>query len=253
MNPRIPVNIIRRAGVVIAGLGAAALMLAACSSGGGSAAIGVAGGATNGLQNQTPDQVVRDAVAALRAAKSVQLVVIPPVGPGGPFKLADVQIQGDVAIATFVKKGRAMFEVAIAGKRAYIQFSREMLRRIGAPGFVKGLMAGHWVRMRRNQVPPRIFKQSSMASVAARLAHHGPLQAAVRQATLNGRKVVVVTDRRNGAKLYVANTGRAFPLLVIWPDGRHRIELTRYGASFPVPTPANTLPGRTSYTAPSLV
>jgi hypothetical protein len=252
-------NITRRAGALIAVLGAVALILAACSPGGGgpggsggSAAIGAAGGAANGLQNQTPDQVVRDAVAALRAAKSVQLVVIPPVGSGGPFKLADVQVQGDVAIATFVKKGRAMFEVAVVGKRAYIQFSREMLRRISAPGFVKGLMAGHWVRVRGNEVPPGIFKQSPVASVAARLAHHGPLQAAVRQATLNGRKVVVVTDRKNGAKLYVANTGRAYPLLVTWPDG-HRIELTRYGTTFPVPTPANTLPGRTSYTGPSLI
>jgi len=260
MRARFSVNhAIRRAGAVITAAIVAPVVAVAASGCGSRAAVSpaataasaTAGGGTNGLQNQTPDQVVRNAVAALRAARSFQIVMTPPPGAGGPFEVADLQVEGGAGIATLVKNGRALFKVAVVGKKAYIQFSREMLQQLRLPGLFKQLAAGRWVRMHADQAPPEILGDP-VAFLAARLTHHGPLEPAVRQATLHGQKVVVVTDGRNGAKLYVANTGRAYPLLVTWPNG-HRIELTRYGASFDIPTPANTLPDGTTYTGPSLI
>lgn len=246
-----PVNVLRRAGVIAAAAAVIPVVALAASGCGSPAAIrtGAAAGGTNRLQSQTPDQVMRYAVAALRSAKSVQVVWTPPRHTRGPFKLAAMQVQGDAVIEIFADQGRALFEAFVGN--AYIQFSREALGHESMPDLFRHLMAGRWVRMRRVPGQPGNSGKSMLAAAAAWLAHHGPLAPTVRPAMLNGRKVVIITDRENGAKLYVADTGRAYPLLLTWPNG-HRIEWTGYGAHFGIPTPANTVPGGPGYTGPPL-
>jgi hypothetical protein len=249
-----PVNVIRRAGVIAAAaavVAVVALTASGCGSPTATRTAGAGGGTTNGLQNQTPDQVMNDAIAALRSATSVQLARTPPRSLGGPFKLAAVQVQGDAVINIFAGQGRALFETAFVGKNAYIRLSREALKHASVPSLFKHLAAGRWVRMRRVPALPGNPGKTALASWAAWLAHHGPLAPAVRPAMLNGRKVVVITGPKNGAKLYVANTGRPYPLLATFLDG-HRLEWTDYGAHFDIPTPANTAPGGPGYTGPPL-
>lgn len=253
MRAMVTVNVIRRAGMIAAAAAVAPVVALAASGCGSPAATrtgAAAAGTTNGLQNQTPDQVLSDAIAALRSANSVQIVWTPPPARG-PFKIAAVQVQGDALIDIFAEHGQALFETGFVGKHAYIRLSREALKHGSMPDLFKHLVAGRWLRMRRVPAPPGNSGKSVLDSGAAFLGRHGPLAPAVRQAMLNGRKVVVITDRQNGAKLYVANTGRAYPLLATLPHG-HRVEWTDYGAHFGIPTPANTLPGGPGYTGPPL-
>jgi hypothetical protein len=85
----------------------------------------------------------------------------------------------------------------------------------------------------------------SLASLAAVMTRAGPLDPGVRQATLNGRKVVVITDHRHGVKLYIANTGPAYPLRAELLGPRpQRIDFTSYGANFHITAPANAISAR---------
>ena len=69
--------------------------------------------------------------------------------------------------------------------------------------------------------------------------------AVIRQAALNGRKVVVITDQRHGVKLYIANTGAAYPLRadLLGPHPQ-RIDFTSYGANFHITAPPNAISAR---------
>ena len=59
------------------------------------------------------------------------------------------------------------------------------------------------------------------------------------QATLDGKQVVVVSQQ-DGSKLYVANTGAAYPLRAAF-KGRAggRIDFTQYGADLRISAPEN--------------
>lgn len=246
MNTVISMNIIRRAGVFIAAaVVVPAVALAATGCGGHTAAAGAAAavsGTTNGLQTKTPAQVVHDAAAALLAAKSAQIVLTAPRGKGGPARV-DLRIQGGSRTVTVVDNGIAKVEFTIIGQYAYVKIGPAVLKMLGAKSGLPlaNSLFGRWLRIPAKQLNLGGPFGSSRASLAAVLTHHGPLEPAVRQATLNGRKVVVVTDQRNGAKLYVANTGPAYPLLIANPDGR-RIEWTDYGANFHITAPRNAIP-----------
>jgi hypothetical protein len=232
MNTMISMNIIRRAGVFIAA--AAVVPFAALAASGCGGATTTAGGATSGLENKTPTQILHDAAAALGAAKSVQIVFTPPRGKRRPSQV-DLRIQGDSRTLTLVQNGIGKAEFTIIGQHAYVKITPAMFKILPPPPSLKRIV-GRWLRIPAKRLTLRGF---SLASLQAVLTHHGPLEP-LRRTTFYGRKVVVVTDQRNGAKLYVANTGPAYPLLVVYPDGR-RIELSDYGANFHITAPSNAI------------
>lgn len=151
----------------------------------------------------------------------------------------DLQIQGHSRTLTFVDSGIAKAKFTIIGQYTYVKINPAVLKMLGGLPLANSLF-GRWLRIPVKQLNPDGLAGLSPASL---LAHHGPLERTVRQATLNGRKVVVVTDQRNGAKLYIANTGPAYPLLITGSDGR-RIDFTDYGANFNITAPTNAIPAR---------
>ena len=234
MDTMISMNTIRRAGVLItAAVVFPFAALAASGCGGGTTATG---GVANGLETKTPAQVVHDAAAALAAAKSVQIVLT-----RGPSQV-DLRAQSGSRTLTFTDRGVAKFEVMFIGKNVYAKFldqaALNML--LGALPPLKHLF-GQWVRVSPKRLNLGGLEGFSPASLAGGLAHHGPLEPAFRQATLSGRKVVVVTSQRNGAKLYVASTGPAYPILITGFHGQ-RIGFSDYGANFHITAPSNAIP-----------
>jgi hypothetical protein len=144
---------------------------------------------TNGLEKKSPADVLHAAAAALRAAKSVHVA---GADLDGHF---DFRTQGSSAIGT------------ITITRADLQIRIRVIGRDGYERIDRGHNAGRWLKY-----PSQQFKQFTLAQYASTLfSGYDPLEPKVQQATLNGRKVVVVSWR-NGSKLLVANTGPAYPL-----------------------------------------
>ncbi len=235
MNTMISMHIIGRAWVVIAA--AVVVPFVALTAGGCGGAATAAGSTTNGLDHKTATEVARDAAATLGATKSVQIVMTAPGGNAGLTQV-DLQIQGGSRTLTVVDNGIVKAEFTVVGQYSYVKITPTALKMLGGLPVAKSVF-GRWVRIPAQRLDPRGFARVSLASLAALLTN-GHFEPGVRQATLNGRKVVVVTDQRNGAKLYVANTGPAYPLLIEESDGQ-RISLSDYGANFHITAPTGAV------------
>ena len=239
MDTMISMTIIRRAGVIVAAAIVVPFAALAASGCGGTTATG---GATNGLEHKTPALVLQDAARAVAAANSVQIVWTPPRGNGG-LSQVNARIQGGSETLAVVDRGIPKATFTIIGQDAYVKISQAVLKMLGGLPLAKSPL-GQWLKIpaTRLHLP---LQGISTASVAALLSRHGPLEPAVRQATLNGRKVVVVTSRRTGGKIYVANTGPAYPLRLDFM-GPHpqRLDFSDYGANFHITAPRNAIPAR---------
>ena len=186
--------------------------------------------------------MLKDAARAVAATKSVQIVWTPPRGKGRPSRV-DAQIQGGSETLTMVAGGIAKAKFTIIGQDAYAKINLAVLKMLGGLPLARSTF-GQWLKIpaTRLHLP---LQRISTASVAALLTQHGPLEPAVRQVTLNGRKVVVVTDRRTGGKIYLANTGPAC-LLCLQFMGPHprQLDFSDCGVNFRVTATRNTIPAR---------
>lgn len=185
---------------------------------------------TNGLETKTAADVLQEAAGALGAAKSVHLVGT------GPSTNMDARIQGSSATGTF-GQGGAQIGFTIVGNATYIKTGQAGLKALGAPEAVQRQYAGQWLK-----VSPRDVMGFSLADLASQLTtYQGPLEPKVRQATLNGTKVVVVSWQ-NGGKLYVANTGPAYPLRGEFTGQDAGVmDFTEYGTLVGITAPASAI------------
>ena len=108
------------------------------------------------------------------------------------------------------------------------------------PAAVQPHLAGRWVKVRPQQVAS--LDAFSLDSLAAGLTRNDSrLVGKVEQATLDGRKVLVLR-KRDGSRTYVANTGPAYPLRT---EGKGpnpvRIDFTEYGVDFGITTPSDVV------------
>ena len=114
-------------------------------------------------------------------------------------------------------------------------------RVIGRYGYVKtdfGHNAGRWLKY-----PAQAFKEFTIAETASnQFSGYGPLEPKVQQATVNGRKVVIVSWR-NGSKLQVANTGPAYPLRAVLKGYSDlvRMVFSEYNVPVDVAAPSNAI------------
>ena len=171
---------------------------------------------TNGLENKSPAEVQRAAAAALGAVKSVHIV---GADLDGHF---DVRMQRGSAIVTITYPrtgGHARFRV------------------IGRYGYAMtdfGHNAGRWLRY-----PAQAFKEFTLGEYAP--FGYRPHGAKVQQATVNGKKVVVLSWP-DGSWFQVANTGPAYPLRAKFKGGYPAwVVFSEYNVPFDVTAPSNAI------------
>jgi hypothetical protein len=214
-------NHIRRAFALTA---AAMVTVAASACGGAPTATGpptngttATGPPDTGLEKKSPADVLRAAGAALRAVKSVHIV---GADLDGHF---DDRLQGSSAIVTITYPRTGGYaRVRVIGRDAYVKTDR-------------GHDAGRWLKY-----PAQTYKEFTIAQWASGFGY-GPHGAKVQQATVNGRKVVVVSWP-DGSKLYVANTGPAYPLRAKFKGGYPAwVVFSEYNVPFDVTAPSNAI------------
>jgi hypothetical protein len=222
-------NLICRVRALSTATAMAALVTVAASACGG--ATTATGPPTNGLEKKSPADVLQASAVALQAAKSVH------VAGTGPKGHLDARIQHGSATGTLAPPG-GQIEVTIIGRDGYLKTDQAGLKLIGAPLPVQRHDAGRWLK-----VPASDFTGFSFAELAGELTrYYGPLEPKVRQATLNGRKVVVVSWR-DGSTLHVANTGPAYPLRMEFKKGSNAglYEFSEYGAPLHITAPSDAI------------
>jgi hypothetical protein len=198
---------------------------------------GCGGTPTNGLEEKSAAQVQQAATAAIEAASSVH-VTGTGVREGRPVQV-DLRIQDGSSRGTITIEG-ARLEITTVGPNAYVQGDQQALELLGVPPAAAQLGAGRSLKLTAQEAAP--LEGYSLDSFAAQLAKNdSPLDPKVKQTELDGQKVVVVS-RQDGSKLYVANTGDAYPLRADdkGPDAG-RLDFTEYGADFLIPAPQVTV------------
>jgi hypothetical protein len=200
---------------------------------------------TNGLEKKSATQVQQAAAAALKEAKSVHLA-----GTGrteGKPERVDLRIQGKASTGTIGLGPDIHYEITAIDNDVYVKADRRTWQTLGEPAAMQNL-AGRWIKIGPGQINLEGF---SLDALAAQLTKpDSPLEPKVDQATLDGKKVVVISQE-NGSKLYIANTGPAYPLRGDYkgPDAG-RLDFTEYGVDFHITAPSDAVNAPTeSHTA----
>jgi hypothetical protein len=206
------------------------------TSGSTAASYPAASPATNGLEHQTAVQVAQAAEAAFKAAKTVH--VRGTFLADGRTEKFDLRYEGDSTSGTFTVNG-ATIQMITVGDTAYLKADKRGWAAMGNPPDTQGLLANKWVKSgsARDMLTP--FSLATFASeLTAEEFTHG---STVAQSTLAGQNVVVVTYP-DDSRLYVANTGPAYPLRfdAAGSVGGQRY-FSQYGAAFHITAPPNPM------------
>lgn len=178
-----------------------ALALAACGSSGG--------GSSNGITSKSPDDIVTAASSAVSSVNSVH--VSGTVLSGGQHVTLDLNlVNGKGGRGSMAQNGLG-FQIVALGPEVYINGSQSFWRTFGGAAAAQ-LLSGKWLKA------PATGQLSSLATLTnvqklfnQLLSSHGKL-AKGKTTTIHGQQAVAVTDTTNGGTLYVATTGKAYPL-----------------------------------------
>lgn len=202
-----------RATICLAGL-VAAVAIAAC---GGSSNTSSAP-ADNGVAAKTPAQIITAADKAINGLKSVH-VSGSIVSSGEPITLDLDLVSGKGGVGNMSLQGLG-FRLIVVNNFVYINASSGFWKKFGNAA-AAALLQGKWLK-----APATSGSFGSLAGLlnlhnllSAMLASHGTLTKAA-TTTVEGHKVIGVTDTTNGGVLYVATTGEPYP-----------IELSKSGSS----------------------
>ena len=221
-------RLICRAMALTAVILTAALVTVAVSACGG--ATTTSSPMTNGLEKRSAADALKAAAGALRAAASVHIT------GSDPSSRVDLRMTRSSSTGT-IEQGGVPVEVTVIGGTLYVKADQAGLKTFGVPQPFQRQDAGRWLNLGAQD-----FKGLTLADISSQLAAlHGPLEPKVRQAMFNGRKVVVISWQ-NGEKLYVANTGPAYPLRgESMGQNAGVVNYTEYGAPVHITAPSNAI------------
>lgn len=178
-----------------------ALALAACGGSGG--------GSSNGIASKSPDQIVAATRSAVAKVSSVH--VAGTVASSGTKVALDLNlVNGKGGKGSMTQNGLG-FQIVAVGPEVYINGSTAFWRATAGAAAAQ-LLSGKWLKA------PATGQLASLATLTnvqklfnQLLSSHGKL-AKGKTTTVQGQKVIGVTDTTNGGTLYVAATGTAYPI-----------------------------------------
>jgi hypothetical protein len=192
-------------------------------------AIAACGGSSdNGVAAKSPDAIVNSAMRAIGGAKTAH--VSGSLASGGTHVTLDLQyISGKGAQGQVTENGMA-YRLVVIGRTAYLNAAPAVWRRVGGAAAVQ-LLQGRWLKVPSTSPDYASFEQITSVNrlMSGALSNHGKLARGAKT-TIRGAPAVTVLDTTEGGTLYVATTGKPFPL-----------EFTNKGSSGPNAAPAGHL------------
>jgi hypothetical protein len=167
----------------------------------------------NGEASKSPTRVLADAKAAATSASSVH-VSGNLVSSGTPITLDLTMVRGTGAKGSASING-LQFDAVRIGDTVYIHGSDDFYKHF-AGATVAQLLHGRWIKASTNQPQFRSF--APLTDIGALLTKvsesHGKL-ANDGQTTYKGQQVVAIRDTSDNSKLYVAATGKPYPVALV--------------------------------------
>jgi hypothetical protein len=166
----------------------------------------------SGIASESPNAILAASVSAIDGVSSVR-VSGSGVENGAPISLNLALVAGKGGEGS-VSEGGVTFSLVLIGNTLYFKGSTSFWRKAGA-GSAAQLLAGKWLKT------PTTGEFAAVTSFArlrtlfgALLNSHGVLaKGAV--TTVRGQQVVPLIDRSKGGTLYVAATGKPYPVEIV--------------------------------------
>jgi hypothetical protein len=207
-------------------------------------AISACGGSSspsgNGIASKSPDAIVSTATSAIDGVSSVH-VSGSVVSGGTPISLDLSLVSGKGARGSMSENGLG-FQLIGVGQYVYINGSPAFWSHFGGAAAAQ-LFQGKWLK-----APATTGNFASLSSLTnlhqllrGLLSSHGTLSKGA-TTTVNGQKVVPVKDTSQGGTLYVATTGKPYPLEILKTGaaGGH-ITFDRFNQSVSLTAPAHSI------------
>lgn len=193
------------------------------------------GGSGNGVASKSPDAIVREANNAIAHASSVH--VSGSISNNSVPLTLDLNLVAGKGGTGALSEGGLTFHVITVGSSVYIQGTPAFWSHFAGPTVARKL-DGQWLRT------PATGQFASIAALTNQqllfgkvLLSHGRLKK-VGTTTVNGRKVVGVRETPSGGTIYVAATGRPYPVELV-KSGSGRIVFDRINQAVALNPPAH--------------
>ncbi len=185
---------------------ALALVLAALSG------CGKSGSSGNGIASKSAEEIVQESKAAADAASAVH--VAGSLKSGGAPVTLDLSLVADKGARGEISQNGASFKLILVGNTAYISGSPAFYRSLGGSAAAQ-LFKGKWLKASATSGEFASFKQLAdmRQLIDSTLAAHGTLVKG-KTTTVNGQPAIAITDGAKDGTLYVATTGKPYPLQI---------------------------------------
>jgi hypothetical protein len=223
----------RRAHLLVLALSLAIVSAAIDGCGGGSSS-------GNGIADKSPTQILAATKKVSDAAKSVH-VSGSLVSGGTPISIDVNLIAGKGGRGKLSQNGLA-FELIEVANTVYIKGSSSFYRHIGGSAAAQ-LLQGKWLKAPASSSGFASIGQLTNLRqlVDQTLADHGTLSKSGTK-TVQGQKVVGVTDKGKGGTLYIAATGKPYPVQISRSaSGTGTITFDRWDEPITLAAPANAI------------
>jgi hypothetical protein len=194
----------------------------------------------NGVADKSPNEILAATKVAADAATSVH-VSGSIVSSGSPITLDMHLLAGTGGRGGLSEKGLA-FQLIETGGTVYIKGSSAFYKSIGGSAAAQ-LLEGKWLKAPANSADFASLTQLTdlRQLIDQTLAGHGTL-AKGGTTTVDGQKVVGLTDTTKGGTLYIAATGQPFPIEITKSGkGGGKISFDSWNAPVTVAPPPNAI------------
>jgi hypothetical protein len=194
----------------------------------------------NGVASKTPSEILAATKVASDAATSVH-VAGSIVSGGSPITLDMHLLSGKGGRGQLSENGLS-FDLIQTGSTVYIKGSAAFYKHIGGTAAVQ-LLQGKWLKAPASSSDFASLSQLTDLHqlVGQTLANHGSLSKGG-TTTVNGQKVVGITDTSKGGTLYIATTGPAYPVQIT-KDGSSggKVSFDSWDKPVTIAAPANAI------------
>jgi hypothetical protein len=224
-DPRVKITGMRLASIV-ATLSVVAL-LAGCG--------GSSGPKSNGEAAKTADQIVTDAEAAVQTATAVHVS-----GQAGSSLAVNLHLVADKGGEGRMTTNGLTFDIIRIDKFAYFKGDAAFWHQFGGNAAAT-LFKGRWLKApadsgRLASLTPLTDIKQLFNSI---LSSHGTLQVG-QETTIDGQPVIAITDTSQGGTLYVATTGKPYPV-ALRKTGSGAINFDEWDAPVSLTAPADAV------------
>ncbi len=214
---------------------AACSLLAAC-------AISACGGGSssgNGIDAKSPNEIVSAALGTINSAKSAHISGR-VISGGSPITLNLSLVSGQGGRGQ-MSEGGLGFQIEVIGHEVYINGSPSFWKHFGGAAAAQ-VFQGKWLKAPTSGQFASLAQLSNLhALLGTVLSTHGSLTK-TGTTTVNGQSAVGVRDTTNGGTLYVATTGKPYPLEILKGGGQGgRIVLGSFDQPVSLTPPANAI------------